>query len=317
VTSEELAEIVRRAAASAKRRETFEDDRVELKGQWPEPLHQLARQLGAQANARRGQEFVWLIGIREKQGVVGAPARDGADWLPSLRRSFDQGVMPKLSGHENFEIDGKNVVALLWEPNEPPYVITRGPKGEKVFAYVPWREGESVRTADRKELFQILEPMALVPALEFVPGPILQHVGASLFDGIEGLQWSLRCSVRVTPRSSKPVVIPYGGTTCRLIAEDTGDVVELRLLMHTNEGETSYRETGSGEVTFSAPATIGLIAPTLQNPLPLIERPKRIRSEIMFRAVGARAPATLAIYWQEPASIPEGWWGYWRPETME
>jgi len=316
VTSEELAQIVHRAAESADRRETYEDDRVELKSQWPESID-MAQQIAAQANARGGQPFVWLIGISEKKGVVGTEHRDSGAWLPVLSRYFDQGILPKLANHENFEIKGKTVVALVWDPSEPPYVINRDREGRKARPEVLWREGNSIRAADRQDLLHILEPIAFAPALEFVPGPVLQHIGAKLFEGGNRLQWSLRCWVRVKPRSSRPVVIPYGGTTCRLFPDNTGEPIPVTIFMYTNEGETPFRITGDGEVTFSAPASIGLIGPTLQNPLPMIDRPKRIKSEIIFQAVGAREATKLTVHWKEANPTPAGWWGYWVPEADE
>jgi len=251
---------------------------------------------------------LWLIGIREKKGVVGAPARDGSEWLPTLRTYFDQGVMPKLS-QENIEIDGLNVVALSWDPHDPPYVINKGKDGERVHAQVPWREGDSLRTADRKELLQILEPIALAPALDFVPTR-RQYLLARLTDDGNGLQWSLWCSVRVRPRTLAPLVIPYDGTRCRLLLSEP---VELVLYMHTNEGETPHRVTGIGEVTFSAPATVALLSNSLPAPSPLVDKPNLIRSEITFEAIGATERATLTVDW-EPDPKPTGVWGYWRPK---
>jgi hypothetical protein len=312
VTSHELIAIARRAVEITSRKETFEDDRVELKSKWPESDFEMARQVAAQANTRGGQEFVWLIGIRQKKGVVGAPAKDGSEWLPVLRTYFDEGVMPKLSLHENLDIEGKQVVALGWESHEPPYVLNRDGNG-RCPAWVPWREGGSVRSADRRELLRILEPLALAPALEFVPHA-RSYIAANVFVGGSGLQWKLMCWVRVIPRSAKPVVIRYGGTTGRLLLEGSVDPIPLTLLMYTNDGETPNRQTGSGEVTFTAPATIGLIGPDLQNPLPLIDRPKRLQSEITFQAIGASETARVITFWSEPPSGRGQSWGFWVPE---
>lgn len=304
--------IARRAVEITSRQETFEDDRVELKSKWPESDYEMARQVAAQANARGGQEFVWLIGIRQKKGVVGAPAKDPSEWLPVLRTYFDQGVMPKLSGHENLDIEDKQVVALVWEPHDPPYVLNRDGQGKRL-AWVPWREGGSVRSADRRDLLRILEPLAIAPALEFVPHS-RSYIAAHPFEGGSGLQWKLMCWVRVIPRSSKPVVIPYGGTTCRLLVGESVDPIPVTLLMWTNDGESPNRHTGSGEVTFSAPATIGLLGPDLQNPVPLIDRPKTIESEITFQAIGASELARVTTFWTEPPSGRGEAWGWWVPE---
>jgi hypothetical protein len=312
VTSHELIAIVHQAAAVTGRGETFEDDRVELKSKWPESMFEMARQVAAHSNARGGQEFVWLIGISQKKGVVGAPARDGAEWLPALQANFDQGIRPRLT-HENLDIDGLNVVALAWNPDDPPYVIKRDGQGEKVRREVPWREGEMVRAADRKESLRILEPMALAPAIEFVPRP-KSYIAATLFEGGGGLQWKLMCWVRVIPRSSRPVVIRYGGTTGRLLPGESLDPILITLLMYTNDGETQHRQTGSGEVTFSAAATVGLIGPDLQNPLPLIDRPSRIQLEITFQAIGASRPARVTTFWKESPPGQSPFWGLWVPD---
>ena len=309
MTSQELEAIARRAAEITNAGETFEDDRVELKSLWPEPITDMARQLAAQANASGRQEFVWLIGVRQKVGVVGAPARDGAEWLPRLGPIFDEAVVPTLSAHLNLDFAGKNVVALAWDPHEPPYVVKldTGP----VRREVPWREGEMVRTAGRRDLLRILEPIALPPTLEFVPS-VLSWITANLAQGGDGLQWSIRCLVRVTPRSSRPVVIPYGGTTCRLLMEGA-DEVSLKLYMITNDGETQYRITGNAEVTFAAPSTIEVMSNPLPAPSPLITRPETITSQIRFEAIGASRKATLTTEWKEPIDGRDDRWGWWVP----
>src|ERR1700680_4851339 len=71
MTSQELEALALRAVAITNAGETFEDDRVELKSLWPEPITDMARQLAAQANASGRQEFVWLIGVRQKGGGRG------------------------------------------------------------------------------------------------------------------------------------------------------------------------------------------------------------------------------------------------------
>jgi hypothetical protein len=48
-----------------------EDIRVELKTVWPsDNLNKVARQLGAHANAARGEPVLWLLGVDEKAGTV-------------------------------------------------------------------------------------------------------------------------------------------------------------------------------------------------------------------------------------------------------
>ena len=50
----------------------IEDDTVELKAEWPKDHFRAARRIAAHANSARGEPLLWLIGIDEKAGVVGA-----------------------------------------------------------------------------------------------------------------------------------------------------------------------------------------------------------------------------------------------------
>jgi hypothetical protein len=210
MTSEELMALARRAVEAALADRDLEDSRIELKSQWPEPQG-LARQLAAMANSRGQQEFVWLIGIRRGRGAVGATNQDGSVWLPAVRTEFDEGLMPVLVQHENLDVGGSNVVALVWDPRDPPYLV-KAPAGRGF--EVLWREGESIRPARRRDLLKILEPIISAPQLEQIWDP-RAHIAASLTDTGE-LAWSIRISCRLRPRSTQPVVIPYRATVCRL-----------------------------------------------------------------------------------------------------
>src|SRR5690242_6350206 len=76
-------------------RHPHEDAHVELKAAWLEP-QKVARQIAAHANAARGEPILWLIGVDEKTGVVGAEQKNLADWFSALRGQFD-GVAPELT----------------------------------------------------------------------------------------------------------------------------------------------------------------------------------------------------------------------------
>lgn len=147
MTTDELMALARRAIEAALADRDLEDSRVELKSQWPEPSD-LARQLAAMANSRGQQELVWLIGIRRGRGAVGATNQDGSVWLPTVRSEFDEGVMPALVQHENLDVDGSNVVALVWDPRDLPYLV-KAPAGRGF--EVLWREGESIRPMDGRD----------------------------------------------------------------------------------------------------------------------------------------------------------------------
>ena len=54
------------------RNQKNEDDRIELKGVWPEPSgRRTARQLAGHANAARGERVLWIVGLSEEHGLIG------------------------------------------------------------------------------------------------------------------------------------------------------------------------------------------------------------------------------------------------------
>lgn len=72
-----------------------EDFRVELKRELPEP-NKIARRIAGHANAARGEPILWLIGVDQKDGVVGADDKDLANWYPAVKSQFDE-IAPALT----------------------------------------------------------------------------------------------------------------------------------------------------------------------------------------------------------------------------
>src|SRR5580658_8864211 len=97
-----------------------EDDRVEIKAEWPEPV-KVHRRLAGHANTVRGDNILWLIGADEKNGVVGATREELSNWLSSVQAGFE-GVAPTLQ-NLNVIFDGKTVVALCFDTSRFPYVV--------------------------------------------------------------------------------------------------------------------------------------------------------------------------------------------------
>lgn len=143
-----------------------EDARVELKRDWPlEPID-MARRIAGHANAARGEPILWLIGVDQKGGqITGAPGRELADWWPQVRSRFD-GLAPHLVRDLAVPYDGKTVVALLFETDRAPFVVTT--KGGPATHEVPWREATGIRSARRDELLRILVPAAKLPTYELL-----------------------------------------------------------------------------------------------------------------------------------------------------
>jgi len=91
-----------------------EDARVELKREWISP-EKAARRLAAHANAARGAEILWLIGVDEVDGVVGTADQELADWCAMVSKQFD-GVAPSLTDLV-IHRDGKQFHALVFRRN--------------------------------------------------------------------------------------------------------------------------------------------------------------------------------------------------------
>jgi hypothetical protein len=143
----------------------IEDDRIELKREWPD-AEKSARRIAAHANASRGQPVLWLVGVDEKAGTVpGSNLGDFATWHAKVLSQFDDGVSPDLAVHVNVPVQGTSVAALYFETDRAPYVV-KNPSGGHITFEVPWRTGTSTYSATRSQLLRLLGPLQQVPALE-------------------------------------------------------------------------------------------------------------------------------------------------------
>jgi len=150
-----------------KRNEPIEDFRVELKSEWIDS-EKAARRIAGHANAARGTSVLWLIGVDEKKGITGAKYEDLANWYTQVQTSFD-GLAPRFTDL-NIPVDGKTVVALLFETNRAPFVVKNPMFGKAgggpVQLEVPWREGTSIRSATRADLLRLLSPLETLSEIE-------------------------------------------------------------------------------------------------------------------------------------------------------
>lgn len=144
-----------------------EDDRVELKTKWPAAEHKTARQIAGHANASGGEPILWIIGLNEKAGAFGETAgTEPANWWTELRSHFVE-VAPDLTTLRVPVATGHDVIVLRFATDRAPYVV-RVPGGGQVESEVPWREGNSTRTARRHEMIRAVVAEASVPTLELI-----------------------------------------------------------------------------------------------------------------------------------------------------
>jgi hypothetical protein len=74
---------------SVKNGKPIEDSRVELKREWPSDHWKSARQIAGHCNAARGEHVLWLVGIDQKKGVMGAVYAELSNWFAQVDACFD------------------------------------------------------------------------------------------------------------------------------------------------------------------------------------------------------------------------------------
>ena len=194
-------EIVDRVTAG----EPQEDSRVELKADWPSNAYRTARQLAGHANAARGEPILWLIGLHEERGLVGARKRELAAWMNQVKSKFD-GASPDVTD-VNMSVKGKALVALQFETSRSPFVVVSSHREQShrgtARLEVPWRESTGTRSANRNDLIRLLVPRLASPDIE----PVSGYLRLRRMDKVADWEYEIR--VFVTPRSREPVVLPF------------------------------------------------------------------------------------------------------------
>jgi hypothetical protein len=191
----------------------MEDSAVELKSEWPGDPAKTARRLAAHANSLRGEPILWIIGLDETRGVVGADDQELSVWLGSVSACFDTNVSPSLLLNLVVPVpdSGKAVVALYFETDRVPYVVKNTaygkPDGGAVELEVPWREGNSTRTARRADLLRLLVPILHVPGVEILKAEMECVSRPSESTG--SLTWELEAELYLVPRDQQVVYLPH------------------------------------------------------------------------------------------------------------
>jgi hypothetical protein len=178
-----------------------EDFLVELKREFLDP-DRAARRIAGHANAARGENILWLIGVDEQsKSVIGVDYADLANWYTSVKSRFNE-MSPALTDL-NIPIHNKTVVALLFETDRIPFVVKNSAGG--IQYETPWREGTTTRSATRSELIKLLAPLQRLPNLQVVKG----ELSCSQRQNQNVKYWQLSLSLYVSPRSDAKLVIPF------------------------------------------------------------------------------------------------------------
>jgi hypothetical protein len=170
MTAFEIEAWALRVVARVKSKKPDEDSRIELKRTWPDKHYRAARRIAGHANLMHGEPILWLIGLDETEGVVGASKEELANWWPQVQSHFD-GIGPDLIKDINVDVDEHVIVALAFSTDRFPYLV-KNPSGDAIRAEVPWREGTSIRTAKHGDLLLMLSTLRRpVLRIEIGDGP--------------------------------------------------------------------------------------------------------------------------------------------------
>lgn len=190
-----------------------EDDLVECKSRWIDPP-KAARRLAGQANAARGDDVVWIVGLDEDgHRVVPLDDTDPASWWPQVQKPFADAVTPDITVL-NVPTPHGAVVALGFRTDRSPYMIrvADGPVDREI----PWRSGAGTRTAHRGEVLSLLVEAAAAPAVELIrpvvrathyPGGDNTYGGGPQAERIE-LVLDAKLFFEPAARASGPTMLP-------------------------------------------------------------------------------------------------------------
>jgi hypothetical protein len=222
---------------------SVDDPFVALFRVWPRPSRATARRLAAHANAARGRDLLWLVGVDETGAAFpGVEPGQSEEWIHALRPWFD-GLLPRIvpldiplpssptfaGARKPPRRAGKKprmIVALHVETTRAPFVFRADPTRLETpwldlngaLGHPPGRNGVHPRSATRSDLIRLLTPCLDLPGFElleaqlaFYKNPHPTAYSRTTF------RWSLDAALYVVPNSDQHkttrVVLPLHG--CR------------------------------------------------------------------------------------------------------
>lgn len=206
VTPQQLEFLVLEAVERARKFVPVEDDRIELKREWPDETK--ARQLAASANKAHGQPLIYVIGVDEKTGSLHNPSGiDPANWWSMMQSKFES-LSPELEHNLAVSLgDGNAVVAMLFRTDRAPYVIKVGGSGSPEFE-VPIRDNTRTRSARRDELLRMLVPAAASPDASVLKASVTATIYPADRTHPENLMLSGECELYLEHVGPRPVLLP-------------------------------------------------------------------------------------------------------------
>jgi len=195
------------------RKQVAEDDLVEFKSAWIDP-DKAARRIAAQANAARGEDFLWLIGIDPRQNdpfVQIDPVEPDA-WLREVESYFVDRRRPEWRCFQ-LTYNDKSIYVIAFGTAEFPFLISLKKINQKsgcpegiADAELPWRSGTGTRSATRQQILSLLYDIPPLPDIEVMGSefvPFESETGTVDFD------LGFYAKLYIIPRSPGALVIPF------------------------------------------------------------------------------------------------------------
>jgi hypothetical protein len=282
-----------------------EDFLVELKREWIQE-YKAARRIAGHANAARGENILWLIGVDEEKGVdcvIGANAADIASWYPTVESFFNE-LAPRMIPL-NIPVDDKTVVALLFETDRAPFIIKNqaygSPGGGYIEFEVPWRENTATRSARRSDLIRLLAPLELLPEIEILDINLAVTIGGKDSEGnYHSDVLLLNSELYIVPKNKERVIIPFH--LCRVDFEISGIPIFESNWISLNPPSGNYKWGVAGsltiqstqhEIIINGPGKLSLKATAKIPSLPEDAKNCDVRISIYLLPTGANRPVVL------------------------
>lgn len=295
----------------------IEDSRVELKSAWIPP-EKACRQIAGHANAARGEPILWIIGIDEKTGVIGARQEELSTWYPQVKSWFN-GLAPTISSL-NVPVNDRTVVALLFDTDRAPYLVvnpTFGRTGGGPVAFeVPWRENNATRTASRADLIKILAPIQKLPVFEVLEGQLVARPESRNNEPF--LNWSLDLKLYAETEGLNRLVIPFHKCLATYEIPGGTDVRKFEEIHIRPPEQMNYRELSATSMSLTIKATRDeviidgpgkmLLFCTESTPRLNCKKLRKALVTVSLRPVLSDFSAPLALTLEQDKEGPDGGW---------
>lgn len=296
---------------------------------WPRPTCALARRLAAHANAARGRDVLWFIGVDPGAGKlpgVATPSR-ADDWISALQPWFDA-LMPRITPVEvplpkssttHRPANGRVVVALHIETARAPFVFRAGAGRLET----PWldlngtmpTQRHQPRSADRADLIRLLTPRLDLPSFELLEAQLTfyKNPHSSAYSRTT-FRWSLDAALYVIPnsgnRETSRVVLPLHG--CRGAVEIGGafrsEAAEFNVT--PDKASPAVRVTESAVLIDDLGRLFLYLCGATQHPNPPWQEPATLLLDL--QPTGAERTATVMAKLRPDTPVESNQAGLWK-----